>query len=200
MRAAPRDASASPSDPAPAGAHLNDVAGSAPVRLVRSADFERVLRTRPCALSTHFALHHVVARPSAPHRAASGPRRTELSTEVHTEMVRSVDDSSRTDPASVPRPDRRGVAGAWLGCVVPKRHARRAVTRTLLKRQIRSAASGAALPPGLWVVRLRAGFDRTGFRSAASEALRRLARGERDALFAHAPRPARTDPTGRTPS
>jgi ribonuclease P protein component len=68
----------------------------------------------------------------------------------------------------------------WLGLVVPKRHARRAVTRTLLKRQIRSAlAEGEAmLPVGLWVVRLRAPFDRSVFPSAASQALRRVARQE----------------------
>lgn len=77
---------------------------------------------------------------------------------------------------------------AWLGLVVPKRHARRAVTRTLIKRQIRSAArrldgSGSAFAPGLWVVRLRAPFDRAAFSSAASAALRRAARVEIDALL-----------------
>jgi len=73
----------------------------------------------------------------------------------------------------------------WLGVVVPKRHARRAVTRTLLKRSIRQAvgACADALPPGLWVVRLRAGFDRLLFPSAASEALRRSSREELDRLL-----------------
>lgn len=70
--------------------------------------------------------------------------------------------------------------GRWLGLVLPKRHARRAVTRSLLKRQIRAAlaARGAGLPAGLWVVRLRAPFDRAVFPSAASEALRLAARDE----------------------
>jgi len=73
----------------------------------------------------------------------------------------------------------------WLGAVVPKRHAKRAVTRTLLKRQIRSvfAAGSAELPSGLWVVRLRAGFDRTLFVSAASIALRDVARDELQQLL-----------------
>ena len=31
------------------------------------------------------------------------------------------------------------LAGVWLGAVVPKRHARRSVTRVLIKRQIRRA-------------------------------------------------------------
>lgn len=70
--------------------------------------------------------------------------------------------------------------GCWLGSVVPKRHARRAVTRSLLKHQIRSVADSLAdnLPPGLWVVRLRAPFDHARFPSAASEALRDQARVE----------------------
>ena len=53
--------------------------------------------------------------------------------------------------------------GWWLGLVVPKRHARRAATRNLIKRQMRaqlaqaaaSAAPQAQLPPGLWVLRLK---------------------------------------------
>ena len=64
----------------------------------------------------------------------------------------------------------------WLGAVVPKRHARRSVTRNLLKRQIRQAAQSqaerCALPHGLWVVRLRSPFDRERYPSAASNTLR----------------------------
>ena len=84
------------------------------------------------------------------------------------------------------------------GTVVPKRHARRAVTRTLLKRQIHRAVRDqlqsnpdAGLPRGLWVVRLRAGFDRKLFASASSDALRLAAAEELDAVMAHAARPAR---------
>ena len=79
----------------------------------------------------------------------------------------------------------------WLGAVVPKRHAKRAVTRTLLKRQIRAAVTGhqAALANGLWVVRLRAPFDRTAFVSAASEQLKTAARTELEALMVRAALP-----------
>ena len=71
----------------------------------------------------------------------------------------------------------------WFGTVVPKRHAKRAVTRTLLKRQIRCAMGTlptreAALPFGLWAVRLKAPFDRKVYTSAASDALRQAAREE----------------------
>jgi ribonuclease P protein component len=91
-----------------------------------------------------------------------------------------VEDSSAAPPA-----DR-----IWVGAVVPKRHARRAVTRSLLKREIFAAAARhrAALVPGLWIVRLRAPFDRTRFPSAASSALRREARSQLDALLAGAVR------------
>ncbi len=77
-----------------------------------------------------------------------------------------------------------------LGAVLPKRHAKRAVTRSLLKRQIRAAlAHGAAAmtpptwPAGVCVVRLRAPFERAQFTSAASNALQRTARGELDAVL-----------------
>ena len=79
-----------------------------------------------------------------------------------------------------------------FGVVVPKRHARRAVTRTLLKRQIYAASDrhAAALADGTWVVRLRAPFDKAVFRSAASQALRLVARNELEALFLAVTRPA----------
>lgn len=64
--------------------------------------------------------------------------------------------------------------------VCPKRHARRAVTRNLLKRQMRALMDehGGALPLGLWVMRLRAPFDSRQFPSATSDALRTAARAE----------------------
>jgi ribonuclease P protein component len=73
----------------------------------------------------------------------------------------------------------------WLGAVVPKRHARRSVTRTLLKRQIRTLVTGHAdaLARGLWVIRLRAPFDRSVFPSAASDALKCAARDELEQLL-----------------
>lgn len=78
--------------------------------------------------------------------------------------------------------------GRWLGLVVPKRFAKRSVTRALLKRQIRDVAAhcGSSLPSGVWVARLRAPFDPARFRSAASDALKAEARAELRALFARA--------------
>lgn len=147
-------------------------------RLLRSVDFERVLRTRTRASSAHFAVHHVFDRPSAPVKPAAKRPAAELSTDENLEVTSAVDDSvDSTPPGAV-----------WLGAVVPKRHAKRSVTRTLLKRQIRSAVMGhqAVLAHGLWVVRLRAPFDRKTFVSAASEALKRAARDELEQLLASA--------------
>lgn len=155
-------------------------------RLVRSVDFERVLRQRSRAQGAHFALHHLEALPSGPGPGRSKAGNHKLSTDLEPTLVRSVDDSvasavSRDSPAPiVARP-----STIWMGAVVPKRHARRAVTRTLLKRQIYAAvtAQAAALPAGLWVVRLRAGFERAAFPSAASGALRAAARSELEGLL-----------------
>lgn len=82
------------------------------------------------------------------------------------------------------------VSGHWLGSVIPKRNARAAVTRNLLRRQIRAVISRheANLAPGLWLVRLRAPYSRTSFHAASSEHLRDAAAQELDALFARAVR------------
>ena len=144
-------------------------------RVVRSVDFERVLGSPIRARSVHFAVHYLESSPSQPAKPRSRVLSTELSTDRAPEQGVAVDDS-------VPK-------ACWLGVVVPKRHARRSVTRTLLKRQIRSAASAqAGLAPGLWVVRLRSPFDRVAFPSAASDALRVCAGTELAGVLADAAR------------
>ncbi len=140
-------------------------------RLVQKVDFERLLASRSLSRSDHFALHHVPCGPQARTKAPQQPGRTELSTGATPACTQAVDDLP---------------TGLWLGCVVPKRHARRAVTRNLLKRQIRSAFDRHAtrLPCGLWLVRLRVGFAVTQFVSARSAALTRAAHAELDLLLA----------------
>ncbi len=68
----------------------------------------------------------------------------------------------------------------WLGAMVPKRWARRAVTRNAIKRQIYtvSAATEVSLPQAAHVVRLRSGFDRKEFVSAVSDKLKAAVRAE----------------------
>jgi ribonuclease P protein component len=76
----------------------------------------------------------------------------------------------------------------WLGAMVPKRWAKRAVTRNCIKRQIYglSLEFEAELPRRAHVVRLRAGFDRETFVSAASAALKETVRAELLQLFGRA--------------
>ncbi len=143
-------------------------------RLVHSADFKRLLATPTRSRSTHFALHHVLAGPTPP----AGRPIHRLSTELSTEAA----------PVATPIVD--NLDGQWLGSVIPKRHARRSVTRNLLRRQIRVEMDRRAerLPPGLWLVRLRAPFSPQQFPSAASDALRLAARAELQHLFDRAER------------
>ncbi len=76
----------------------------------------------------------------------------------------------------------------WLGAMVPKRWARRAVTRNAIKRQIYnvSAAACESLPNAAHVVRLRAGFDRKTFVSACSDKLKTAVRAELQQLLERA--------------
>ena len=118
-----------------------------------------------CARSAHFAVHHV----------ATGVTARDLSTGADPAAVGSVDEST-------PRELR-------LGSVVPKRHARRSVTRSLIKRQIRAAVGRHAerLAAGCWVVRLKGPFDGERWPSAASRSLRDSARDELDAILLRSP-------------
>ena len=76
----------------------------------------------------------------------------------------------------------------WLGAMVPKRWARRAVTRNAIKRQIYviSAQYEVRMPCAAHVVRLRAGFDRKQFISATSTLLKQAVRLELEQLFERA--------------
>ena len=80
------------------------------------------------------------------------------------------------------------VCGVWLGAMVPKRWAKRAVTRNAIKRQIYNV--GALAEPSLkaaaHVVRLRAGFDKGVYPSATSDALKAAVHQELVQLFARA--------------
>jgi ribonuclease P protein component len=142
-------------------------------RSLKSADFTAALAAPVLSKSPHFVLHHLAAQPAS---ACSRPPQAlvqDLSTDAAPIQAASVDNSAKPGQW-------------WLGLVVPKRHARRAVTRNLLKRQMRAQAEGkrAHLPPGQWVIRLRAPFDPRLFTSAASGRLRDAARNELVQVFA----------------
>ncbi len=77
------------------------------------------------------------------------------------------------------------VADARPGVLLPKRWARRAVTRNAIRRQIYETARAlpAGLPQAAWVVRLRSEFSRKQFVSATSEPLKRAVRAELQQLL-----------------
>lgn len=181
-------------------------------RLKQRSEFERALQAGASgvvAKGTHFVLHHVPgmsirassatsstpapdvapATLSAPSSGRlSSPVPGELSTGTTPGPSNAVDvcEALAFGPASSER--MRQHLPLLVGVVLPKRWARRSVTRTQLKRQVYAAAERRLpdLPAGVWVVRLRASFDRKQFPSAASDALRLAARAELDTLFAQA--------------
>lgn len=161
-------------------------------------DFKRALGTRPVVKTDHFVLHHLPHQeaPSSPTSALfvldaapegeiSGGAEGKLSTAQQGQEPVPVDDSVWASAFSRAR----------LGLVLPKKLARRSVTRSLLRHQAREsvrrhadavANAGWALRQAdeAWVLRLRAPFDRQQFPSASSSALKRAVRLELDELWA----------------
>ena len=76
----------------------------------------------------------------------------------------------------------------WIGVVLPKRWAKRAVTRNGIKRQVYNVSElfATRLPAAAHVVRLRSEFARAQFPSAWSDALKASVRGELLQLFEQA--------------
>ncbi len=92
------------------------------------------------------------------------------------------------DNSPFPNPPALPVVG--LALVVPKRHAKRAATRNLVKRQMREALRRRCVD---WagrqmLIRQRSAFSPQQYRSAVSDALRDAVRGELELLFAQARR------------
>jgi ribonuclease P protein component len=145
-----------------------------PGHLIHKADFESLMSAPVWSRSAHFALHHVAGAPATSGRPRPELGEGKLSTELCEMKTEDVDNSS---------------CRIWIGAVVPKRHARRAVTRSLLKRQIREAFVRHALMlgRGLWLVRLRRPFARADFPSARSVRLGDVARAELDDLLSQPP-------------
>lgn len=72
-----------------------------------------------------------------------------------------------------------------FGALTPKRWAKRAVTRNLIRRQVHAVSHelGGSLKPTAYVVRLRATFNAQKFVSASSDALKHAVREELKQLF-----------------
>ncbi len=132
------------------------------------------------ARTAHFVLHRLGLDARQP--TASGPA-----------FPRPSATGARLEGAA-PGPGSAGpqalfaVTDLWIGALLPKRWAKRAVTRNAIKRQIYtvSQAFETRLPAAAHVVRLRAAFDRARFVSATSAALKQEVRGELQELFARA--------------
>lgn len=149
-------------------------------RLLHAKDFEKVLAQPSRVASKHFTVHGLQASPSRPKRVMAPPEPKNLSTDWLGQFARLVD-----KPEDAVSPAGQDEVRIWLGLVIPKRWARRSVTRSLMKRQVRASVMRHAedFPPGLWVVRLRSNFDSRHFTSAASDALRRLVFDELEQLM-----------------
>lgn len=104
----------------------------------------------------------------------------------------TVDPQLASDSASAPSQALFVVSDVWMGAMVPKRWAKRAVTRNTIKRQIYSVSADFEpnLPTAAHVIRLRAGFDRKQFISATSELLCAAVRLELKQLLARAASPS----------
>ena len=133
-------------------------------RLKTRPQFQAALAGGTVSRTAHFALHRLplVARVDTPEAIAN---------------------------TAGPAPDEAqalfALDGVWIGAMVPKRWARRAVTRNTIKRQIYAVSELFAdrLPRAAHVVRLRTAFDRHQFISARSELLKQAVRQELEQLF-----------------
>lgn len=165
---------------------------------LKATDFQRALGSRPVSRTSHFVLHVL------PVMAVQTPQQPGLSTAGGAAGTVPVEDLVC---ASVPHAESGSdvVAPAWrFGLVLPKKQARRSVTRSLIRHQAREAlrrhaAAVRACPAyadGVdgWVLRLKNPFDRQQFPSAASEALSAAVRTELDELWRQVLRPRRVAP------
>ena len=147
------------------------------------------------ARTTHFALHCVMLEP--PVLAPMGAPSTGPASVVAASSPMDAHAAALAQPGApaIARPLFE-VCAVWMGAMVPKRWAKRAVTRNAIKRQIYNM--GALAEPSLrraaHVVRLRAGFDKAAYPSATSDALKDAVRVELNQLFAKAALASRRAP------
>jgi ribonuclease P protein component len=139
-------------------------------RLKTRPQFQAALAGGTVSRTAHFALHRLNLMPVSETSSASA---------IHLGPAPSPEQALFASPVH---------AGVWLGAMVPKRWARRAVTRNAIKRQIYNVSERFAdrLPVAAHVVRLRTTFDRKQFVSASSEPLKLAVRQELEQLFERA--------------
>jgi len=138
-------------------------------RLKTRPQFQAALAGGTVSRTAHFALHRLSLVPPEDTSSAN---------------------AEKIGPAPSTEQALFGLFDVWLGAMVPKRWARRAVTRNAIKRQIYNVSEhfGDRLPVAAHVVRLRTTFDRKQFISATSEPLKLAVREELVQLFERAVR------------
>jgi ribonuclease P protein component len=137
---------------------------------LQSVDFERALRIPACARSEHFAVHYLYGYPAqracvTKDDSLKPPKFSDITTKV---------------PNTIS-----------FGTVVPKRYAKRAVTRNLIRREIRQlmffyvrkSSYELRLKNGIWIIRLKEYIDKNKFPSACSEYLQSAIFFELNKLF-----------------
>ena len=139
-------------------------------RLKTRPQFQAVFGGKLIAKTSHFAMHRV-------------------------ELDQACPEKNQILPVSPLFPIKEN----WLGAMVPKRCAKRAVTRNAIKRQIYSVSASLIQPspPAAFLVRLRQEFSRKDYASASSVALKEAVRAEllvllQAAWFTGKPVPATT--------
>ena len=130
-------------------------------RLKTRVQFQEVLAGATVSRTAHFALH------CAPLDSLAAAERKPLPAGVSSKHIFPANDT-------------------WMGAMVPKRWAKRAVTRNAIKRQIYNVSSilESSLKPMAHVVRLRSSFDKNRYPSATSDALKMAVCAELNQLLA----------------
>ena len=106
-----------------------------------------------------------------------------LKTRAQFEAVMASGIAARTAHFALHRMPSPEYPAPTIGVVLPKRWAKRAVTRNTIKRQVTSVSEATPLAAAAYVVRLRVEFDRSEFTSATSVLLKRAVRAELQQLF-----------------
>ena len=129
-----------------------------PLKRIKAwAQFQQLMKAPPVARSKHFVVHR-----DAPQAQTA----------------------EATNPADA---QKSNVKGLCLAALLPKRWAKRAVTRNALRRQIYAAFAQqqAQLKPVPHLVRLRSAMSPDLFTSASSEPMKKAVRQEIDELLTH---------------
>ena len=158
MHAAPKAANVWPFDQRRTPTQPITAVDMQPLKRIKAwAQFQQLMKYPPVARSKHFVVH------------------------------RATNPAPLTAEASKPDPTLNQVRGLCLAALLPKRWAKRAVTRNALRRQIYAAFAQqqAQLAPVPHLVRLRAAMDPAVFTSACSDPLKIAVRQEIDQLLTH---------------